>query len=190
MPATLAVERLTPEEFLARPDHHHFELVDGELAEVHVSLLSSRVGMIVGRILDSYCTANDLGLVFGADLYYRCFRNAPAKLRKPDVSFIRRERRDEFSIYDGVCRVVPDLAVEVVSKNDLASEVDDKIGEYLQAGFPMIWVVNPESRIVHVYRLDGSCARLREEDELRGDDVVRGFVCRVADLFPEALDDR
>ena len=40
MAATRAVERLTPDEFFARPDHHHFELVDGELVEVHVSLLS------------------------------------------------------------------------------------------------------------------------------------------------------
>ena len=81
------------------------------------------------------------------------------------------------------------MAVEVVSKNDLASEVDAKVLEYLRAGFPMIWVVNPESRTIHVYRLDGTCSWLREEDELRGDDVIPGFVCRVADLFPEALDD-
>lgn len=184
MPSTLAVERLTPEEFLARSDHHHFELVDGELAEVHVSLLSSWTGATIVRILGNHCTANDLGWIFGADLYYRCFTDAPEKLRKPDASFIRSERRDEFSILDGVCRIVPDLAVEVVSKNDLASEVDEKIGEYIDAGFPMIWVVSPENRTVHIYRLDGSYSWLREQDELRGDDVIPGFVCRVGDLFP------
>jgi Uma2 family endonuclease len=190
MTATLAIDRLTPEEFFARPDHHQFELVDGELVEVHVSLLSSRVGMIVGRTLDVFCTANDLGLVFGADLYYGCFPGSPAKLRKPDVTFIKRERARDFDLNADVCRIVPDLAVEVVSKNDLASEVDEKIGEYLQAGFPMIWVVNPEIRTVHVYRIDGSVQRLREEDELRGDDVIPGFVCRVSDLLPESVGER
>ena len=83
--------RVTAEEFLEMPESAGHELLDGELVEVHVSLLSSRVGMIVGRILNNHCPANDLGLVFGADLYYRCFRDSPAKLRKPDISFIRRD---------------------------------------------------------------------------------------------------
>ena len=41
-----------------------------------------------------------------------------------------------------------------------------------------------ETRVVHVYRKDGTITRLRETDELLGEDVLPGFHCRVAELFP------
>ena len=49
---------------------------------------------------------------------------------------------------------------------------------------PLVWVVNLESRTVMVYRRDGSVSRLRENDELSGEDVIPGFTCPVRDLFP------
>jgi hypothetical protein len=36
-----------------------------------------------------------------------------------------------------------------------------------------------------VYRKDGTMARLRDGDELSGEDVVPGFRCRVNELFPQ-----
>jgi Uma2 family endonuclease len=63
--------------------------------------------------------------------------------------------------------------------------VTEKIEEYLHAGVSLIWVIEPEIRIVDVYRKSGAIARLRENDELLGEDVLPGFRCRVADLFPE-----
>ncbi len=187
MSVSTDLERLSPEEFLARPDHPHFELVDGQLVELHVSILSSRVGAIVARTLDNHCAANDLGWVFGADLDYRCFPDDPDKLRKPDVSFIRRQRFGQIQPSDGVCRIRPDLVVEVVSKNDLAYEVDEKVKEYRSALVPLVWIVNPEAGVVRVHRSDGSSAWLLETDTLTGEDILPGFSCRVADLFPPAV---
>ena len=46
----------------------------------------------------------------------------------------------------------PDLAVEVISPNDLATEIDQKVAEYLGAGVPLVWVVHPEARAVRVHR--------------------------------------
>jgi len=46
-----------------------------------------------------------------------------------------------------------------------------------------LWVVYPASQTVHVFRADGSTAFLSETDELSGEDVVPGFICRVADAF-------
>jgi hypothetical protein len=34
------------------------------------------------------------------------------------------------------------------------------------------------------YRSDGSVSRLRESDELSGEDVIPGFRCPVRDIFP------
>ena len=40
----------------------------------------------------------------------------------------------------------PDLAIEVVSPDDEAAEMLTKIGDYLAAGIPHIWVVDPYKR--------------------------------------------
>ena len=83
--------------------------------------------------------------------------------------------------------LAPDLAVEVISPNDLASEVNEKIDEYLSAGVSLVWVIDPDSKTVSVYRKDGSTARLRESDELSGEDVIPGFSCKVNDIFADVM---
>jgi hypothetical protein len=49
-------------------------------------------------------------------------------------------------------------------------------------------VVDPENRIMQVYRPDGSSVRLREDDEVSGEDVVPGFRCRVGEFFPAPVE--
>ena len=56
--------------------------------------------------------------------------------------------------------------------------------DYQKVAVPLVWVVNLKSRTVMVYRRDGSVSRLRETDELSGEDVIPGFLCPVRDLFP------
>jgi Uma2 family endonuclease len=85
---------------------------------------------------------------------------------------------------EGWAKIRPDLAVEVVSPNDLVEELDDKLADYEKAGIPLIWVVYLVSRTVMVYRADGSVTRLHEDDELSGEDVIPGFRCRLRDILP------
>jgi Uma2 family endonuclease len=84
----------------------------------------------------------------------------------------------------GWAKIVPDLAVEVVSPNDLAEDLEEKIVDYEKVGVPLVWVMNPRSRTVMVYRGDGSVSRLHEDDELSGEDVIPGFRCPVRDILP------
>ena len=82
--------------------------------------------------------------------------------------------------------VAPDLAVEVASPNDLGRELRVKVEEYLRAGVRLVWLVDPETRSIEVVRADGGVARLYEQDELSGEDVLPDFRCRVAELFAPA----
>ncbi len=174
----------TMAEFLALPDHDLYELVDGELAEVHVSNLSSLVGGEMFYRLKHHCVGKNLGQVFPCDAYYQCFASRPRNARKPDVSFIRLERLPDGWLADGYFTIAPDLAVEVLSPNDLAYEVDEKIREYLDAGVKLVWIINPEQRWVTVHRADGGIAKLKESDTVDGEQVVAGFSCTVRELFP------
>ena len=81
------------------------------------------------------------------------------------------------------CPIVPDLAVEVVSPNDLSEEVEEKVDEYLRAGVRLVWVVHPQRKTIRIHRADGTVQDLRQTDELSGEDVIAGFRCPVSEVF-------
>ena len=173
----------TPDDLLELPDAVNWELVDGELVERIMSELSSYVGGTIYLRLRVYCDEHGLGWVYPADAGYQCFPDMPNKVRKPDVSFISRERRPDGPSERGFARIAPDLAVEVISPNERATEVEIKIQEYLDAGVPLVWRVNPEAKLVSVHRADGADSRLGVDDELSGEDVIPGFRMKVDELF-------
>jgi Uma2 family endonuclease len=104
-------------------------------------------------------------------------------LRFPDVSVLRASRRGEFGINPAFIPIPADLVVEVLSPNDRIKDVDDKVKDFLKAGFSLVWVVNPDWRNVHIYRRDGSIQLLSEQDEITGEGALPSFRCKVAEFF-------
>src|SRR5262249_47144957 len=96
---------------------------------------------------------------------------------------VLRDRLPAERLVDGQLTVPPDLAIEVVSPNDLAYEVEGKVQEYREAGVRLLWIVYPPTRAVYIHRSDGSIAVARADDDLTGEDLLPGFRCRVSDLF-------
>ena len=86
-------------------------------------------------------------------------------VRKPDASFVKTGRFPGDVLPKGWAKSPPDLVVEVVSPNDLVYKLEEKLNDYRKVGVPLIWVINPESRTVTVYRRDGSISRLQDDDE-------------------------
>jgi Uma2 family endonuclease len=115
---------------------------------------------------------------------FQCFRDDPDKYRKPDVSVVKAERLAGVDRRDGFMPIPADLVVEVLSPNDLAEDVAEKIDEYLGNGFPLIWVVQPRTRTTTIYRADGSVTLLHEGDEITADNVLPNFRCKVSEFFP------
>ena len=175
----------TPAELLALPEGKHLELVQGHLVEKPMSVLSSIVEVNVSTLLNVYCGPKQLGTVLGATNGIQCFPGDPLKVRKPDVSFVKRERFSAKNLKEGYLTIPPDLAIEVLSTHDLAGEIDEKVEEYLAAGVPLVWVIDPEARIVIIHRGDGTVTKRRKNGELSGEDILPGFKCKVAELFPD-----
>ena len=186
MSTALATEarRYTPEELLALPDGKSYELVDGLLVERNMGAESSEIGGNLYFHLRLFCREHDLGIVWPADNGYQCFPHAPGLVRRPDVSFIRRGRLPGDVSPKGWVRIPPDLAVEVVSPNDSAEELEEKLRDYRKAGVPLVWVIYPELRAAKVLRRDGPPGELEEADVLSGEDVIRGFRCPLREILP------
>jgi Uma2 family endonuclease len=182
--ATVAEKTYTPDDLLAITDRPPPELVDGKLVEREsMGQESSAIALTIGSLLLAYSRANLPGAVSGADGGYQIFPHEPNRIRFPDVAFTRKDRLPGGQPARGHATVAPDLAVEVVSPNDNAADLLVKMDDYLKAGVPMVWVVNPDGRSVQVIRGDGTRHFLRESDTLDGGDVLPGFRCRVAEFF-------
>ncbi len=172
----------TPEDLLHMPDGKHYELVNGQLVEQDMSLEASSVALRIGSLLSIYVDQHELGGVFDSTASFQCFPDAPTKIRRPDVSFIHRDRlREEY--LQGHCPIAPDLAVEVASPTDYLYEVYEKITDYRTAGVRLIWLFNPQTETVQVFERQGPLRELLSGDDLEGADVVPGFRCRVERFF-------
>lgn len=176
---------VTAEELWEMPEvpGKRFELVDGEVVEVPgASVEHNLIVNQIGDLLRPFVRQHGLGLVL-TDGTGHIIRRTPDRVLLPDVAFVSWERLPGRRAPEGYSPVPPDLAVEIVSPNDRASEVHDKVREYLDAGTGMVLVLWPSSRSATVYEPGATARELGPDDELDGGDVLHGFRVRVADLF-------
>ena len=122
-----------------------------------------------------------LGVVTGAETGFLIARD-PDTVRAPDVAFVRAERVPT-NPTPGFFQGPPDLAVEVLSPSDRASEVLAKMRDWLQAGCLAVWLVDPATKTVSVCRDKTPMVTLGLSDDLTGDDVVPGFSFPVGQIF-------
>lgn len=184
MTPVLAKETYSPADLLKMPDGNRFELIDGQLVERDVSTWASYVAGEIHATLRMHCRSSKAGWVFPEGTSYQCFPNEPGKVRRADVSFIKMDRLSlAQATAEGHLPISPDLAVEVMSPNDTAYDVDEKVQSYLAAGTSRVWVVNPQVQTVEVHRAQGLGTILRASDELTGEDLLPGFRCIVREFF-------
>jgi Uma2 family endonuclease len=183
MSATISTN-YTAEDLLKMPDGDLYELVDGQLVERDMGTESGWIAAQLLGLLFAYLKEHREGWVFSSDASYQCFPDHPNRVRKPDVSFICKGRLPNEKIPRGHCSIAPDFVAEVVSPNDLYADVLRKVVEYLKADVTLVWVIDPGSRTVMVYRADNTVALFHEQDTLSGESVLAGFSCAVGELFP------
>jgi Uma2 family endonuclease len=172
----------TAEQLFQAPDLGRCELLRGEL--IMMSPAGSKHGMIalrIGSLLSNFVEPRGLGIILGAETGFKVGNN-PDTVLAPDAAFITRDRIGE-NLPDGFFPGAPDLAIEVLSPNDRASEVLAKVQDWLNAGCLGVWVVDPKSQTVTVYGADRKAAILASADTLIGGDLLPGFSTPVAGIF-------
>jgi Uma2 family endonuclease len=128
--------------------------------------------------LGQHTDVTGAGALFVGDTGFTLARN-PDTVRGPDIAFVRTERLAG-PIPDGYLELAPDLVVEVLSHNDRPGATLLKIGDWLDAGTRLIWVIDPERRLARIYRQDGTETLISENGSLDGEDVLPGFRCALA----------
>jgi Uma2 family endonuclease len=109
--------------------------------------------------------------------------------RRPDLAFVSHDRwaKNRPVPRTSAWDVIPDLAIEVISPTNGASEVIAKVSDYFRYGAREVWVVYPLEEQVYVYRSPTSIRVLTRSDRLESPDILPGFQLPLESLFePES----
>lgn len=151
-------ERFTQQEFFEwlqrRPasDVNHYELIRGRIvtsppAGWPYGSLGSRINARLFGVVE----AHGLGVVQDSSAGY----DLPSgDTLEPDVSFISKQRfaAGPAPVRGRFLGIVPDLAVEILSKSTARRDLGEKKEIYAQCGVTEYWIVDPDRRDVTVYR--------------------------------------
>jgi Uma2 family endonuclease len=176
---------LTIEEFARRPaPGYPTELVRGRIVRMNVPKpYHGWVCLNAGRILATFAEAHDLGYVMSNDSGVITGRN-PDTLRGADVAFYSHAKVPKGSLpRDQYLDVVPDLVVEVRSPDDRWPKVIEKVADYLNAGVPVVLLLDPEDEHLYVYSADAPVRTLAASDELTLPAILPGLAVTVGRFF-------
>jgi Uma2 family endonuclease len=159
------------EEYLAtsyRPDR---EYVDGQLLERNAGEWDhGKLQMIVSAYL--YNRREELGIHVVPEQRVQVKRT---RFRVPDVCVVSGSEPTE-----QILTSPPFLCVEILSKDDRMSEMQERIDDYLSFGVRYVWLVDPRTKRAHVYTSEGSH---EAKDALRTENSE--IVLTLSELFPK-----
>lgn len=162
---------------------NRLELRKGKI--ITMSPAGSKHGIFALRLgaqIQFFIDEHDLGVAFAAETGF-LLEKEPDTVLAPDAAFINKEHLPQDDLPEGYFPGTPDLVVEVVSLNDRMAEVQNKVQIWLQYGTRLVWIVEPKTATITIYRADGSVTLLQATDTLDGEDVLPGFRYGLANLF-------
>lgn len=124
--------------------------------------------------LGNWNRQTDLGFTFSSSTIFKLPNGAD---RSPDAAWIQKKRwqaltpeqRRKFP------PIAPDFVIELRSATDDLQMLRDKMGEYIDAGVQMGWLINPQQQQVEIYR-QGQDVEVRNlPTELSGENLLPGF---------------
>jgi Uma2 family endonuclease len=102
-------------------------------------------------------------------------RRNPDHVYGADAAFIANHRLPARIAPEGYLETIPDLVVEVRSKNDTLAALARKAAEYLEAGGVVVWVADPINCNVVEHRQGAEPRTYGEDDTLTLEDIIPGF---------------
>jgi Uma2 family endonuclease len=156
-----------------------YELVRGQLVEKTMASLAMWIAWRISVLIGEYLKSDPRGWVL-TEQPVNCFPWMGNHGRRPDVAYFDFDRHPGPN--NKPITVAPNMAVEVLSPNDDAIELDVKVEEYFKAGIDLVWVVNPETKTVRAQLPDGSAHVFHEHDTITAEPVLPAFRISVRDF--------
>jgi len=135
----VALTAVPVEEYLRTTYHPDRDYVEGQLVERNVG---EHYHSLLQSLIDATLSARRRERRHRVFVEQRVQVSEEPRYRIPDLCVKR------LPYHVTPILVQPDLVIEIVSPDDRPSDLLAKVGEYLRAGIPHIWVVDPYQRSV------------------------------------------
>lgn len=163
---------------------YQIELQEGNLLVMGPSdIESSEIGAQLIFLLKLWVNPRKIGRIFDSS---GGFIMPNTDLRAPDVSFVAAERLKRTVRDFG--QLVPDLVVEIKSKTDRISKLEDKVKLFLELGARIGILINPDELTVSVYRPNGDIEVLTGNDKLTIAELFPGWEVAISELWPPVFE--
>jgi len=140
---TLAITPIA--DYLGHITHPDCDYVDGHLVERNVGEISHSDAQ--GRTY-AFILSNAGGFWTGVEARVQVRAD---RFRVPDVVVVRGGHPA-----GRIITSPPEVAIEVLSPDDRAADVQARIDDYLQFRAPTVWLIDPESQRAWIHTKDGS----------------------------------
>lgn len=157
--------------------------MDGEVLQK--AMVGKRHSRVVARLIHLLMQyAERTGASIDVDTELRHLRREDEWVFLPDVSVTRSARLADLDESSAApVEVLPDFAIEVLSPDDRPGQVAQKIARYMQAGVPLLWVVDPDAQQVTAWTPAGSPETVGSDGILDASPVLDGFEVEASRLF-------
>jgi len=130
------------EEYLSTSYEPDVDYVDGELVSRNVGEVDhGRLQVLIAAYLLE--REQQWGIVVYCAVRTQVF---PTRFRVPDICALRGTETE-----DQIIHTPPFLCVEILSKDDRADDIQEKIEEYLALGVRYVWIINHRKRLAYVH---------------------------------------
>lgn len=128
----------------------------------------------VGIDLGNWARADGRGLYFGPSTG---FTLPDTSVRAADAAWMSLDRWNSLSRSQrkGFAKLVPEFVIEVRSDSDGLKALQDKMQTWIANGADLGWLIDPQRRVVEIYRPGESPEERFDPSSVQGEGPVRGF---------------
>lgn len=105
--------------------------------------------------------------------------------RSPDVSWVKKSRLAVLSPQQKkrFLPLCPDFVIELRSPTDSIKILQDKMQEYISNGADLGWLIDPETKRVHIYQPNKTAIIMDDPAFVSTDAVLTGFKLELAKIW-------
>ena len=188
LPSPLQLELPITDEQFWQLCHQHQDLQFERTAEGELIIMSPTGGLTSDRNSDInfqlrlWNRNSKLGKVFDSSGGFKLPNGAD---RSPDAAWVELSRwnsltRQQQERFVPLC---PDFVLELRSPSDALKPIQNKMQEYLGNGAKLGWLIDPQRRVVEIYRPSQQVEILQSPNAVSGEDILPGFSLDLAEIF-------
>src|ERR1041385_1671945 len=180
---TVAMAPLTVEDYRLLPEAGpRYQLIEGDLFMAPaLNRYHQEISGNIFFLLSKYLEKRPVGKLYAApfDVYFD-----EINVAQPDLVFVSNKNRAILT--HAGAEGAPDLLVEILSPKTAELDKRPKRRVFARCGVPELWIVDPETKLVHVYFLQKDAERpaatFSEKDSFSSPNFP-GLKIRVATIF-------